>query len=87
MCFPGSSSSLLDAFFFGKAFAETLNERLGTALDDLLADFGKKDAERREAMRYLLSLASSLPLCCSAALLQLRFPGHGSKQNSLLDLA
>ena len=47
----GSNSSLLDAFFYGKAFAETLNEKLGTALDEALASFGKQDAERREALR------------------------------------
>ena len=37
--YAGTNSSLLDAFFYyGKAFAETLNEKLGTALDDLLAN-------------------------------------------------
>ena len=50
----GTNSSLLDAFFYGKAFAETLNEKLGTALDDLLANAGKQDAERREALRCCL---------------------------------
>ncbi len=41
----------MDAFFYGKAFAETLNEKLGIALDEALASFGKQDAERREALR------------------------------------
>ena len=50
-CYAGPNSSLLDAFFYGKAFAETLNEKLGTALDDVLANIGKQDAERREALR------------------------------------
>ena len=48
----GTNGSLLDAFYYGKAFAETLNEKLGTALDDVLASIGKQDAERREAIRY-----------------------------------
>ena len=47
----GSSKSILDAFFYGKAFAEALNERLGAALDDVLSEVGKQDAERRESMR------------------------------------
>jgi hypothetical protein len=50
-CNVGPNSSLLDAFFYGKAFAETLNEKLGAALDDALATIGKQDAERREAFR------------------------------------
>lgn len=50
-CDVGPNSSLLDAFFYGKAFAETLNEKVGTALDDALATIGKQDAERREAFR------------------------------------
>ena len=41
----------MDAFFFGKAFAEVLNERLGEAADDLLVEFGKRNAERRQAFR------------------------------------
>ena len=48
----GSSKSILDAFYYGKAFAETVNERLGAALDDLLSELGKQDAERRESMRW-----------------------------------
>lgn len=42
---------MLEAFYYGRAFAETLNERLGGALDDLLSEIGKQDAERREAIR------------------------------------
>ena len=49
--YAGPNSSLLDAFYYGKAFAETLNEKLGTVLDDVLANIGKQDAERREALR------------------------------------
>jgi hypothetical protein len=47
----GSSASILEAFYYGRAFAETLNERLGAALDDLLSELGKQDAERRESLR------------------------------------
>lgn len=44
---------MLDAFFLGRALAEVLNERLGAALGDALANFGKADAELRQALREL----------------------------------
>ncbi len=59
-CYAGPNSSLLDAFYYGKAFAETLNEKLGTALDDVLANIGKQDAERREALRCCSRLMQSM---------------------------
>ena len=42
---------LLEAFFVGRALAETVNERLGGALADALAEFGRRDAELRQAAR------------------------------------
>ncbi len=42
---------MLEAFFIGRALAETLNERLGSAVGDALADFGKFDAETRQRIR------------------------------------
>ncbi|PRW59941.1 thylakoid lumen sll1769 [Chlorella sorokiniana] len=42
---------MLQAFFVGRALAEVLNERLGAALGDALADFGKWDAETRQTIR------------------------------------
>ena len=47
----GTSRSILEAFYYGRAFAEATNERLGAVLDDVLSEFGKKDAERRQALR------------------------------------
>ncbi|KAL4458677.1 hypothetical protein ABPG75_013542 [Micractinium tetrahymenae] len=47
------SRGMLEAFFIGRALAEVVNERLGAALGDALADFGKWDAETRQAMREL----------------------------------
>ena len=35
----------------GRALAEVLNERLGAALGDALAEFGKADAELRQGIR------------------------------------
>jgi hypothetical protein len=58
----GSARSVLDAFFYGRAFAETVNERLGLAMDDLLSDFGKWDAERRQALRYANALLLAHPI-------------------------
>ena len=47
MCFPGQSQSspLLEAFFYGRAFAQVLNERLGEAATDVLAQTGRFAAE------------------------------------------
>jgi len=42
---------MLEAFFVGRALAEVLNERLGAALGDALAEFGKGDAETRQTIR------------------------------------
>lgn len=45
------SRNMLEAFFVGRALAEVANERLGAALGDALAEFGKFDAELRQGMR------------------------------------
>lgn len=45
------SKNILEGFFIGRALAETVNERLGAALGDALAEFGKWDAETRQAIR------------------------------------
>ena len=47
----GSDRSVLEAFFLGRAFAETINDRLGAALGDFLSEIAKADAERRQAWR------------------------------------
>lgn len=45
------ANNVLDAFFLGKAFADTVNERLGAALGDLLSEISKRNAERDYAIR------------------------------------
>ena len=47
----GSDRSVLEAFFIGRAFAETVNDRLGAALGDFLSEIAKADAERRQAWK------------------------------------
>ena len=47
----GSSRSVLDAFFYGRAFAEVANQRLGELADEALVRLGKLDAERQQAFR------------------------------------
>lgn len=44
---------MLEAFFVGRALAEVLNERAGAALGDALAEFGRWDAETRQAIRWV----------------------------------
>lgn len=45
------SSPILEAFFFGRAVAEVLTERLEATLTDALSELGKFDAEAREHLR------------------------------------
>lgn len=45
------SREVLDAFFIGKALAETLLERAGGVFADTLGEIAKFDAERREEIR------------------------------------
>ena len=42
---------MLEAFFIGRALAETVNERLGSAVGDVLAEVGKLDAEIRRSVQ------------------------------------
>lgn len=42
---------MLEAFFIGRALAETVNERLGNLAGDALAEFGKLEAEFRRTLR------------------------------------
>ena len=42
---------MLEAFFLGRALAETVNERLGNVAGDVLAEVGKVEAEFRRSVR------------------------------------
>ncbi|KAG6551851.1 hypothetical protein Mapa_006465 [Marchantia paleacea] len=50
---PGDSESkqVLDAFFLGKALAETINERVGSAIGEFLSDVGRQQAEQQKKIR------------------------------------
>ncbi|KAH9541118.1 hypothetical protein CY35_14G043800 [Sphagnum magellanicum] len=50
---PGDKESkqVLDAFFLGKAFAETVNERVGTVIGEILSDIGRRQAEQQKHIR------------------------------------
>ena len=45
------SNPVVEAFFFGKAFAEVLTEKLEDSLTNTLSELGKLDAEAREKLR------------------------------------
>mmetsp|Transcript_177 Transcript_177/g.454 ORF Transcript_177/g.454 Transcript_177/m.454 type:complete len:193 (-) Transcript_177:328-906(-) len=47
----GENRAVLDAFFVGRALAEVVNEKLGTAVGELLSEVAKRDSERRREMR------------------------------------
>lgn len=46
-----SNNSVLDAFFLGRALAETISEKTEQALTEVLSQVGKFDAEQRENLR------------------------------------
>eukprot|EP00850_Spirogloea_muscicola_P011681 SM000073S21457 [mRNA] locus=s73:417074:419428:+ [translate_table: standard] len=46
-----TSRAVLDAFFLGKALAETINERLGNAVGEVLSNISSLQAEQREQAR------------------------------------
>jgi len=52
-CIVGDKESkqVLDAFFLGKAFAETVNERVGTVIGEILSDIGRRQAEQQKHIR------------------------------------
>ncbi|GAU38168.1 hypothetical protein TSUD_263940 [Trifolium subterraneum] len=56
--FPGgdgdsSSKNVLDAFFLGKALAETLNERIESTVGELLSTVGRLQAEQQRQEEVL----------------------------------
>ena len=48
----GASGDVLEAFYYGRAFAEVLGERVSAATTEVLSELGKMDAERRQASRF-----------------------------------
>jgi polyhydroxyalkanoate synthesis regulator phasin len=44
------SNPVIKAFFFGRALAATVNEKLEEAISQTLSDLGKFDAEQRERL-------------------------------------
>ena len=73
----GSSRSVLDAFFYGRAFAQVLNEKLGELADDLLVQVSKLDAQRQQAFRCArpLSVAAQVALQQELSAAQARATG------------
>lgn len=45
------SKSVYDAFFLGKALAEAVNERLGSAIGEFLSDLGRRQSEQQKRIR------------------------------------
>jgi predicted RNase H-like nuclease (RuvC/YqgF family) len=45
------SNPVIEAFFFGRALAEVLSEKLEDAFTNTLSELGKFDAEQRERLR------------------------------------
>ena len=45
------SNPVTDAFFFGRAFAEVISEKLEESFTNAMSELGKFDAEQRENLR------------------------------------
>jgi len=52
------SKQLLDAFFLGKALAETVSERIGSLVGELLSEVGQRQAEQQRQIREFQVKAS-----------------------------
>ena len=48
------NNPVIEAFLFGKAFAEVATEKLEDSLTNFVSDFGKYDAETREKLRQFI---------------------------------
>lgn len=59
-----TSRSILEAFYYGRAFAETLNAKVGAALEDVLSDISKQSAESTQAVRCFCQPFSRLQRAC-----------------------
>jgi uncharacterized protein YceH (UPF0502 family) len=49
-----SSNPVTNAFFFGRALAEVLSEKLEDSFTNAMSDLGKFDAEQREYLRQFV---------------------------------
>ncbi len=53
------SNPVIQAFFFGRALAEVLSEKLEQTVTNALSELGKFDAEQREKLRQLIEEAQA----------------------------
>ena len=49
-----SSNPVTNAFFFGRALAEVMSEKLEESFTNVMSDLGKFDAEQRENLRQVM---------------------------------
>ena len=57
---------MLDAFYIGRAVAQTISERLGAVLGDVLSEVVKLSAEQQRAIRFGRKPCCSLTLARSS---------------------
>lgn len=77
---PEASFSLLETFFLGRAFAQTVNERLGAAVADMLSEMTRK-AGRNPGLELVLTTADKKPCFTSRTPSAVSRSGHSKRRS------
>ena len=73
------SNHVTDAFFFGRALAEVLSEKLEESFTNAMSDLGKFDAEQRENLRKFIE---EVELRAERAAGKASYPNANTKVNA-----
>lgn len=79
-----SSNPVTDAFFFGRALAEVVSEKLEESFTNAMSDLGKFDAEQRENLRKFVEEVQlrAEQAAGNSANSTTTYPGNGSNNSA-----
>ena len=80
------SNPVIEAFFFGRALAEVLSEKLEDAFTNALSELGKFDAEQRENLRQFTEEVKARAAREAASSTTTTTPGNYPNSSSPADL-